>query len=292
MTEPTTPAKRHRWPGGTAGDQVRQPGHGTDADHMARVVQGFGHAVGDMTKLLAKLEPAQVLDTRTVILDGSGQAAAQFRLPFAAVHITSLSQSVLTITAQPSQNNAPTNGAGVGLIGIRAVAAFNIGGYAWNLYGGTPGEQVTVQTFSKTILPSGGPGAYGTTGVQVSQQFANPAAGANFVYTAPAGAPTRIISATGQLTTSAAVANRFFQVQIKDAGGNILAQFGNFTATPASTSLRITVATGVTQANSGAGLAVVPNAIPLLQPGWQLVFFVSAADVADQLSAISLVTQQ
>jgi len=150
-----TGTRRHRWPAGPGSDRARGPGHGRD-DRMMTVVEGFGHAVGDMTRLLARLEPALCLDTRTVQLDASGQATASFHVPFAAVHVTSQSAVALTITASPPGAGAPANGAGVAVVHAAGQETFNISGYTWTIYGGAAGEQVTVQTFTRNVNPGGG----------------------------------------------------------------------------------------------------------------------------------------
>jgi hypothetical protein len=118
VIQPGAPAKGHRWPRGTGIDRGRQPGHGRD-DWAASVVERYTAAIGDMTALLEKLEPCKVLDTRTVILDANGQATVQVRVPYQALHVTSMSENVLTVTSATQQGAAPTSGPGVGILGIR-----------------------------------------------------------------------------------------------------------------------------------------------------------------------------
>jgi len=156
VADASASTRRHRWPAGRSLlDKAREPGHGEN-DAAQHYVERFQAAVGDMTKFLRLLEPAVCLDTRTVQLDANGQATAQFRVPFRAVHVTSQSAAALTITASPPAASAPANGPGVAMVHAGGQETFNIGGYAWSIYGGTAGEQVTVQTFSRNLNPGGG----------------------------------------------------------------------------------------------------------------------------------------
>lgn len=117
---------------------------------------------------------------------------------------------------------------------------------------------------------------------------ANPPAGTNFTYTVPPGTAQTITAVRVFFTTSAAVANRFVSLQVRDASGNILSSINNASAIVASSSLQLTWSTSITGFAFGAsGNALMPMPITTpLQPGWQLVVTISGEDAADQLSQI------
>lgn len=296
VIQPGAPQKRHRWPLGTDSDRGRQPGHGRD-DWAAHVVERYTAAVGDMTGLLAKLEPGKVADSRTVILDASGQATVQTRLPFQALHVTSHSENLLTITSSTPQANAPTNGPGVGIVGIRGQQTFNMAGYCWSLYGGNPGDQVTVQAFTRPMPPVGGPGTPGQNGNPVSTQITGLAPGVSAFWTVPGlagGPPVTVLSLTAFLTTDAVVANRFVQVSVFDGPngtGNFLSSVGDTSAVVASTTIRVTAAPGAAQLNASVGLTSLPLNPSVLLPTWSIQIKASGGDAGDQWSAFSVVTR-
>jgi hypothetical protein len=151
VNEAATGRKRRRWP-----DRPDVPAR---SDVEAPPVPGgpFLAAMGDMTKALRAMVPV-VVDVRTVVLDANGQAEADFRLPFRAVSVTSASASTLTLSPGPKTTAAPTSGPGVCVIPARSFQTFNCSGYTWSLYGGSPGDQVTVQAFGTPVPPAGGPG--------------------------------------------------------------------------------------------------------------------------------------
>lgn len=293
VLQPGAPAKGHRWPRGTDTDRGRQGGHGND-DWAAHVVERYTAAIGDMTKLLEKLEPCKVLDTRTVQLDASGQATVQTRLPFAALHVTSMSENVLTITSATPQANAPANGPGVCIVGIRGQQTFNVAGYCWNIYGGNPGDLVTVQTFSKAMPPVGGPGTPGQNGNPAIAFMPGIAPGPTFIWTVPGlagGPPVTVLSLSAMFTADAVVANRFIQVSVKDAASNFLSSVGDTTAVTANNVIRLTCAPGAAQVNASVGLTSLPLTPNVLLPGWQVVITASGGDAGDQWGAFSVVTR-
>lgn len=125
----------------------------------AELAERFGqlHAViGDMTRALAALVPV-ALDTRTIVLDAAGIGTAQFRVPFKAVAVWSGSAQNVTLTSSPPMASAPPQGPGVALIPKGGFAAHNLSGYAWTIYG-TAGDQLTVATFGRPIMPAGSAG--------------------------------------------------------------------------------------------------------------------------------------
>lgn len=121
---------------------------------------------------------------------------------------------------------------------------------------------------------------------------ANPAAGAGYQLVNGTAQPWALLSVKFTLTTSAAVANRFVSVQIRDGGGATVAENSDLTAVTASQALTMFLAAGlpnIPNAASGTVLGAVP-AVPV-QPGWSININVSAEDAADQLSSIVIVYQ-
>ena len=144
MTEGQPPRHRHRWPA----KQTSAPPRPRPADVEAAAIA----AIGDLTAAVRSLAPV-VLDVATFQLDANGQATRQYRVPFAAVAVTSGSLLTLTIASGPPQSAAPGSGPGAGQVPALGFAAHNIAGQAWTIYGGNPGEVVTVATFGRPVPP-------------------------------------------------------------------------------------------------------------------------------------------
>jgi len=135
------------------------------------------------------------------------------------------------------------------------------------------------------------------TGTLTGQQEivgSNPAPGADYIYTNNTNGYVQVISAFGQMTTDATVANRFLAYKILDSSGNRLAQAGDTTAQVASTVLNFSAYIGANQINTASG---GPTVIPLpatlyIPPGGS--FHLSGQDgaSADQWSQITLVLSQ
>jgi len=120
----------------------------------------------------------------------------------------------------------------------------------------------------------------------------NPAAGASFVYTVPAGPPVTLQSVKYTLITSAAVLNRFVYVRIQDALGNQLAESADPQAIPASTTVTMFLSSGITLNPSGTGGTLLGGLPALqLQPGWTVTIGGTPLDAADQVQSINFTTQ-
>lgn len=114
---------------------------------------------------------------------------------------------------------------------------------------------------------------------------ANPAAGNPFVFTVTQ--PCQLESAFMKLATSASAGNRFANITIADAAGNIIAQAVNNTATAASLTTTLSTAQGIGQVTSaGAATASLPVNL-VLQPGWTITFGATGLLAGDQVSNIS-----
>jgi hypothetical protein len=141
---------RHRWPTTSTGrGQAPAPAAGphqpTDDELRA--------AMGDLAGAIRSIVPV-VLSSETWILDANGQCSREYRVPFRSVAVWSFSAQRLTIASGPKQSAVPTQGPGVGLVPINGFRVFNIGGHAWAVYGGTPGDAVCVEAYGLPMPPS------------------------------------------------------------------------------------------------------------------------------------------
>jgi hypothetical protein len=129
-------------------------------------------------------------------------------------------------------------------------------------------------------------------GFITSVNVANPAAGADWTFTASAAVRFRVVSVNAQLLTSAAVANRIPRMLIDD-GANIVSNGAPNQIVPASTTSQVTGTTTVTSA--GANIPDVLCSIPgnaILKPGWRLRSNTVNIQAADQWSNIWLNLEQ
>jgi hypothetical protein len=269
-----------------------QPNLAGPSARQAQLIEAIGTlhgAIGDMSGLLQRMVPT-VLGQKTIVLDGNGQATEQFRLPFASVAVDYFGNATLTVAAHPLQQAAPGPGVGIAKIGPGGFAVVNFKANVLSFYG-TPGDVITFIAMASPQPPTG---VVSPSAIVTEILGPSPAAGAAFNFTVPAGGPVfRLISARAFFTTSAAVANRFVQMQVFDAAANELARITNATGTPASSTLAASwLATVGAFQNAGTGTAVFPIPMALLQPGWQLRITAAAIDAADQFSAIALVGAQ
>lgn len=108
-------------------------------------------ALGDMTRALHKLVPL-VLGSETVVLDVNGQAAKQFRVPFKCITVDSQSAKVLTVEAAPLSTQ-PNAGPGVAFVRAGGFVVCNLTSYTWSIYGGNPGDLVTVTAYANPQPP-------------------------------------------------------------------------------------------------------------------------------------------
>lgn len=138
------------------------------------------------------------------------------------------------------------------------------------------------QTTAGLFLPY----AYGR-GYPTLNEGLSPAVDAPSVLKVPGSRNFRVLSVSGLLTTSAAVANRGLFLDFLDADGNVYCHVPANTAVAASTVRRFTFCTGTGSAVSGADgslLVSIPQLI--VGVGHQIRVNWSNADVADALSAM------
>lgn len=121
-------------------------------------------------------------------------------------------------------------------------------------------------------------------GFPAAQNPGAPAAGAEIVYTAPANSRIRIVSLSGLLTTSAAVANRNVKIVIDD-GATIYYEASAGFSQAASLANRYSFADGVSPTALFDGCVALPLPSNLwLSPGHRVRTLTTALDVADQWS--------
>ena len=130
---------------------------------------------------------------------------------------------------------------------------------------------------------------YGNLNIATTS-FVSPAAGADFKVTIPdVGGIWRIVALHAQIVTSATVANRVLNVNVKDHDGNIVYEFGATTVVTASLTIPITYsslfasAVGDITAAKRFGLPIPEG--PYL-PGWTINSVTTAIDTTDQYSAL------
>lgn len=129
------------------GEATRDP---NTADVAARA--DYAKVLGDLARAVRALAPV-VLQTETIVLDGSGAVSRQFKVPYSCVAVDSNSAALLTLAAATLGAAAPASGPGVANIKPRSFVVANLSGYAWTLYGGSAGEQVTIQTLGRPQTP-------------------------------------------------------------------------------------------------------------------------------------------
>lgn len=110
-------------------------------------------AVADLGASLRRLSPV-VMGVGTYVLDSNGTAYAQYRVQFQCITIDSQSTHVLTVANMPLQESAPGGGPGLYVIKAGGFAVVNFTGYDWSIYGGAPGEQISVTAYGHPMPPA------------------------------------------------------------------------------------------------------------------------------------------
>lgn len=119
-----------------------------------------------------------------------------------------------------------------------------------------------------------------------SQQQGNPAAGADWTFTIPAGTRKRVVSVSALLTTAVAVANRFASIIIDD-GVNIVAQIPSGFAQAASLANQYTFADSTTGTASASNVSIASLPSNLILPaGFRVRSLTGGIQAADQWSNI------
>jgi hypothetical protein len=151
--------------------------------------------------------------------------------------------------------------------------------------------------YTDSKAPIGWPGGrilYPTEGPGLGQELTvgNPAAGADWLYTVPAGTRLRISSWSAVLTTSATVSNRFVQALIKTSAGAIGWQAISSQAIAASTTAQVSAAPGQYTATGILLSVTAPLPSPcILLAQEQIGTLTQNLQAADQWSSIRLLTE-
>lgn len=176
--------------------------------HHQQLITG----VGELAKAMQAMTPA-VIGAQTVALDANGSGHAEYRLPYRSVFVDSNSAHLLTVANMPLQSAAPGSGPGVGFVRPGGHALFSFAGYAWSVYGGAPGDLVTVQVFAYPLAPSASSTPPGETSptTQTANSQTGPAAGTTIASVGPLAAGMYQVQWSVGLTgtTAAADADNF-----------------------------------------------------------------------------------
>lgn len=150
------------------------------------------------------------------------------------------------------------------------------------LIGGYPGSFAAIgYPQTQPLPPSAGAGT--TRSITVS----NPAAGANFSLTVPAGVAWVLNSVRATLVTSAVVASRSPDLQVKDGSGNIVMDAVSGVGEPASTTSVWVYGPGLATSTAlkASNSVGIPSGLHLLA-GWVIQMNTVNIDVGDQWSTI------
>lgn len=117
----------------------------------------------------------------------------------------------------------------------------------------------------------------------------NPAAGANLVYTLPAGYRYQVVSVKMTLATDANVANRNCVLQYTDATPTLLYESTSISHAANITNIYIYADFGYKDTAAVAGrLEQAANVHMTLRAGWIVRTLINNVQVGDQLSAIAI----
>jgi hypothetical protein len=122
------------------------------ADNLMTGNERIAAGLANLAKALGQLAPA-VIDVSTVIIGADGTAAGQYRVPYKALTVDSQSAQLLTVANGP-RSTAPASGPGVAYVPAGKFRVLNLTGYAWTIYGGTPGDKVTVSAYASPQPPA------------------------------------------------------------------------------------------------------------------------------------------
>lgn len=155
------------------------------------------------------------------------------------------------------------------------------------LCAGYPGQGFAIG-FPQTPAgsPTGGPGQ------AVTATVANPAAGADWTYTVPAGVQLTLISVRAVLTTSAAVANRVPLLRVTNPTAQIILDAGSPTTQAASLTYTYSWGAGAQSAASPPSIQIgIPQGLRVAA-GATIQTVTAGIQAADQWSAITISSTQ
>ena len=149
-----------RWPPGEQHGSPERRGQWTgkrlDEDRQA---PGVADAIGDLSKVMRALSPA-VLGSATYQVGPAGNPPTEsYARRFEALTIASTSQQYLVLTSDTAKQSAPGSGPGVAIVPPRGFLVAHMTGHAWTVYGGLPGDQITMTAFTRPLPPAMSTGA-------------------------------------------------------------------------------------------------------------------------------------
>lgn len=156
-------------------DEMSRHHHKPERANVSDVAAILAMMDGHYAQLLQHLHDLHwndVLVSETATLDASGQYSRTFQVPFAAVAVVNLGSTPITIAAATPQGSAPSGGAGVHVLGAGKGASYALRDTALTIYG-SPGQQVSVQVFTKPQPVNFGSGANGQTALTGTANSAN-----------------------------------------------------------------------------------------------------------------------
>lgn len=122
---------------------------------------------------------------------------------------------------------------------------------------------------------------------------AAPAAGADPSFSPPSGAAWEVLAVTGQLVTSAVVANRRPALRVTDQNGRFSTRVESAQTQAASLTSIYTWLAGLSAAIIGTQVnQLLPDPPLLVLPGRSLAFVTANLDVGDQWSALMLTVRE
>lgn len=247
-------------------------------DAQTKNTEGWNRVVSNLTN--------DVISSGLHVIGATGYFTDGFPVPYGSMFVVNHSDFDMVITSgTPVSNTAPTAGTGVSLVPANSSRVINQVGTAYSIYG-QAGDFASVEIFSKSQPPV-------ASSVETNLVAANlltvttgtnPAAGAEWTATVPAGESWQLNTVRYTLVTSAAVANRLTTITF-DNGTTVFARFSSTQTQPASITTAYTAAVDV--ASSGLLGTEVLLSIPrlIIPSGYRISSLTVALDVADDYTA-------
>ena len=142
-----------------------------------------------------------------------------------------------------------------------------------------------------STAPATDPGWRFGTGAPLVVAVPNPAAGAEWQWSAPSDRLAEVQAVTATLTSSATVATRVPQLAFESAGALLMAQAVNASKQAASLAWRYVWWWGGGAAVAGVDLVYTPMPRLLLPPGAKVLATTAGLAAGDQWSAITLLAR-
>lgn len=251
---------------------------GAFREFQTSTTEGWNKAVSNLVN--------NVISSACHSIGPTGYTTDGFNVPYGSLFVVNHSDFDMTVTSgTPISNTPPTIGTGVRLVPANSSSVINQTGTAYTVYG-QAGDFFSIEVYSKSQPPS-------ACAVEANFVAANlvtvttgtdPAAGAEWSQTVPAGESWQLTSIRFSLVTSAVVANRIPSI-VFDNGVTVVGRY----ATAASQAASLTTTyTGSVDTPSSALLGTeVVIAIPrmILPSGYRIRSLTTAIDVADDYSA-------